>query len=150
VVDTSMRDGSIRPNQLFALSLPFALLDGDRRESILRLCDEKLLTPFGLRTLDPDDDRYIGRMTGPPNERDAAYHQGTVWPWLIGPYAIAAERVRGERPEFPALIQHLGEAGVGSVSEVFDGEPPHTPRGCIAQAWSVGELLRVRRMPSPD
>jgi len=145
VVEGAMRDGSIRPNQLFALSLPFVLIEGDRAASILRVCEEKLLTPYGLRTLSPDDSRYRGIATGPQEERDAAYHQGTVWPWLIGAYADAVQRVRGERPKFPALIAHLADAGLGSISEVFDGDPPHTPRGCIAQAWSVAELLRVYR-----
>jgi predicted glycogen debranching enzyme len=145
VVEGAMRDGSIRPNQLFALSLPFPLIEGERAESIVRVCEEKLLTPYGLRTLSPDDSRYRGRATGPQEDRDAAYHQGTVWPWLIGAYADAVMRVRGERPEFPALIAHLADAGLGSISEVFDGDPPHTPRGCIAQAWSVAELLRVYR-----
>ena len=140
-----MRDGSIRPNQRFAISLPFPLIEGERAESILRVCEEKLLTPYGLRTLSPDDSRYRGIATGPPEERDAAYHQGTVWPWLIGAYADAVQRVRGERPEFPALIAHLADAGLGSISEVFGGDPPHAPRGCIAQAWSVAELLRVYR-----
>jgi len=145
VVEGAMRDGSIRPNQLFAVSLPFPLIEGERAESILRVCEGKLLTPYGLRTLSPDDSRYRGIATGPPEERDAAYHQGTVWPWLIGAYADAVQRVRGERPEFPALIAHLSDAGLGSISEVFDGDPPHAPRGCIAQAWSVAELLRVYR-----
>jgi len=144
VVEGTMRDGSIRPNQLFALSLPFPLIEGERAESVLRVCEKKLLTPYGLRTLSPDDSRYRGCVTGPQPERDAAYHQGTVWPWLIGAYSDAVQRVRGERPEFPALIAHLGDAGLGTISEVFDGDPPHTPRGCIAQAWSVAELLRVR------
>jgi predicted glycogen debranching enzyme len=144
VVEGTMRDGSIRPNQLFALSLPFPLIEGERAESVLRVCEDKLLTPYGLRTLSPDDSRYRGCVTGPQPERDAAYHQGTVWPWLIGAYSDAVQRVRGERPEFPALIAHLADAGLGTISEVFDGDPPHTPRGCIAQAWSVAELLRVR------
>jgi len=144
VVEGPMRDGSIRPNQLFALSLPFPLIEGERAESVLQVCEAKLLTPYGLRTLSPDDDRYRGTSTGPQSERDAAYHQGTVWPWLIGAYSDAVHRVRGERPEFPALIAHLSEAGLGSISEVFDGDAPHTPRGCIAQAWSVAELLRTK------
>jgi predicted glycogen debranching enzyme len=142
-------DASIRPNQLFAISLPFPLLQGDRAESVLRVCESRLLTPVGLRTLAPDDPRYRGRIDGNQWERDSAYHQGTVWPWLLGPWITALVRVRGEagREEARKLIdnmdQHLHEAGVGSISEVFDGDPPHTPRGCIAQAWSVAELLRV-------
>src|SRR6185369_7290087 len=148
VIEGTMRDGSIRPNQLFALSLPFPLIEGERAESVLRVCEKTLLTPYGLRTLSPDDSRYRGRITGPQSERDAAYHQGTVWPWLIGAYSDAVQRVRGTRPEFPSLIAHLSEAGLGSISEVFDGDPPHAPRGCIAQAWSVAELLRVKRAPA--
>ena len=141
-----LRDASIRPNQLFALSLPFTLLEGEQAERVLRVCEEQLLTPVGLRTLAPSDPRYRGRMTGPPDERDAAYHQGTVWPWLIGSYVDAVIRVRG--PLDPSTLlaglrAHLAEAGIGTISEVFDGDAPHTPRGCIAQAWSVGEMLRV-------
>jgi predicted glycogen debranching enzyme len=135
VVERTVRDASIRPNQLFALSLPFPLIDGERAESVVRVVEEKLLTPYGLRTLAPDDERYRGQITGPQSERDAAYHQGTVWPWLLGAYA----RVRPAKLE--PLIGYLRENG--SVCEVFDGNPPHAPRGCIAQAWSVGELLRM-------
>ena len=142
-------DGSIRPNQILAVSLPFPLLQGDRAESVLRVCESKLLTPVGLRTLSPDDPRYRGRIEGNQWERDSAYHQGTVWPWLLGPWITAVIRVRGEagREQARKLIDnmdaHLHEAGVGTISEVFDGDAPHTPRGCIAQAWSVAELLRV-------
>ena len=142
-------DASIRPNQLFAISLPFPLLHGDRAESVLRVCEQKLLTPVGLRTLAPDDPRYRGRADGNMRERDSAYHQGTVWPWLLGPYITALARVRGEggreegRRMLANMEKHLLEAGVGTISEVFDGDPPHTPRGCIAQAWSVAEVLRV-------
>jgi predicted glycogen debranching enzyme len=142
-------NASIRPNQIFAISLPFPLLQGERAESVLRVCESKLLTPVGLRTLAPDDPRYRGRIDGNAWERDSAYHQGTVWPWLLGPWITAILRVRGDaaRDEVRRLIdnmdKHLHEAGVGTISEVFDGDPPHTPRGCIAQAWSVAELLRV-------
>ncbi len=142
-------DASIRPNPLFAISLPFPLLYGDRAESVLRVCEQKLLTPVGLRTLAPDDARYRGHIQGSQGERDSAYHQGTVWPWLLGAYITALVRVRGEsgRAEGRRLIgnmeRQLLEAAVGTISEVFDGDPPHTPRGCIAQAWSVAELLRV-------
>jgi predicted glycogen debranching enzyme len=142
-------DASIRPNQLVAISLPFALLHGEAAESVLRICEQKLLTPVGLRTLAPDDPRYRAHIEGNQWERDSAYHQGTVWPWLLGPYVTALVRVRGDsgREEARHLIEnmerHLLEAGVGTISEVFDGDPPHTPRGCIAQAWSVAEVLRV-------
>lgn len=142
-------DPSIRPNQLLAISLPFALLRGDRAESVLRICEHKLLTPAGLRTLAPEDPRYCGTDGGDMSASDRAYHQGTAWPWLLGPYISAAVRVRGEagREEGRRLVagmrERMGVAGVGSISEVFDGDPPHEPRRCIAQAWSVAEILRV-------
>jgi predicted glycogen debranching enzyme len=147
--DGDGRDGSIRPNQIFALSLPFPLLDGDRAERLLALVESKLLTPRGLRTLSADDPAYRPIYTGGPLERDGAYHQGTVWPWLLGPYVTALVRVRGEegkrqgRKILEAFAPHLDEAGIGTVSEIFDAEPPHAPRGCPAQAWSVAELLRA-------
>ena len=102
-----------------------------------------------MRTLAPDDPKFIGRFGGQPSERDGAYHQGMVWPFLLGPYISALVRLRGERGRAEALRlvvefePHLAEAGVGTISEIFDPFPPYTPRGCIAQAWSVGELLRV-------
>jgi predicted glycogen debranching enzyme len=142
-------DASLRPNQLLALSLPFPLVTGERAERILRAVEAKLLTPCGLRTLAPDDPAYCPRCTGGPAERDGAYHQGTVWPWLLGPYLTALVRVRGEagrrrgRDLLTAFAPHLGAAGLGSVSEILDGDPPHTPRGCTAQAWSVAEILRA-------
>jgi predicted glycogen debranching enzyme len=148
-------DASIRPNQVIALSLPFPLFDDARAESILSVIDAKLLTPVGLRTLAPDDPRYCPRLVGPQRERDEAYHQGTVWPWLFGPYIAAAVRVRGERGRETArqllanMHAHLGEAGVGTISECFDGDAPHTPRGCIAQAWSVAEILRASHVLLP-
>ena len=142
-------DESIRPNQLFALSLPFPLFADRRGESILNICEARLLTPVGLRTLAPEDPRYRGKLTGSPRDRDAAYHQGTVWAWLLGPYADAVLRIRGESGReqagraLQAMRAQLREAGVGTLSEVFDGDAPHTPRGCIAQAWSVAEVLRI-------
>ena len=145
-------DASLRPNQLFALSLPFPLFDGERAESILDVIDVKLLTPVGLRTLAPDDSRYRPQLIGPQRERDEAYHQGTVWPWLLGAYIDAIVRVRGARGRDAArtlldnMRAHLAEAGVGTISECFDGDAPHAPRGCIAQAWSVAEVLRASRV----
>ena len=145
-------DRSIRPNQLFAVSLPFSPLDPAEQTGVVRTVREQLLTPCGLRTLSPADPAYRGRYRGNGAERDAAYHQGTVWPWLLGPYGEAALRVAedGEREkEFLKrhvrlfLQNHLREAGIGSVSEVFDGDPPHRPGGCTAQAWSVAELIRL-------
>ena len=142
-------DDAVRPNQVFALSLPYPLLDGDRAARVLERVEADLLAPLGLRSLSPRDPAYRPRCAGPPVERDGAYHQGTVWGWLLGPYLTALVRVRGEagrvrgRQLIDGVRHHLGEAGLGSVSEIFDGDAPHTPRGCIAQAWSVAELLRA-------
>jgi len=142
-------DASIRPNQLFAIALPFPLFDDTRADGILRVCETKLLTPVGLRTLSFDDPHYRGQLIGDPHTRDSAYHQGTVWPWLIGPYIDAVIRLRGNagRQTAKGLLEnmraHLSQAGLGTISEIFDGDAPHTPRGCIAQAWSVSEVLRV-------
>jgi predicted glycogen debranching enzyme len=149
VINENGNDASIRPNQIFALSLPFPLLEGERAERLLSLVESKLLTPRGLRTLSADDPRYRPIYIGGPLERDGAYHQGTVWPWLLGPYITALVRVRGEegkrqgREILKAFAPHLAEAGIGTVSEIFDADPPHAPRGCPAQAWSVAELLRA-------
>ena len=145
-------DTALRPNQLFAVSLPFSPLDPPRQRAVVETVREHLLTPFGLRTLSPTDPAYRGRYRGDGAERDAAYHQGTVWPWLLGPFGEAAlhaaadterekEFLRGHLRVF--LKRHLAQAGVGSVSEVFDGDPPHQPGGCPAQAWSVAELIRL-------
>ncbi|MEA2163523.1 MAG: hypothetical protein QOK37_1650 [Thermoanaerobaculia bacterium] len=149
VIRGQERDASIRPNQIFAISLPHRLLDGDDAERVLRVVEEHLLTPRGLRSLSPDDARFIGIYTGGPRERDSAYHQGTVWSWLLGPYITALVRVRGDagvaegRRILKAFEPHLDEACIGTISEIFDGSYPHAPRGCAAQAWSVGEILRV-------
>lgn len=154
VVDTpeGEDDFSLRPNQLFALSLPFPLIEGERARRVLATIERHLLTPYGLRSLSPEDPRYRPRYEGDPWSRDGAYHQGTVWPWLIGAYWESKLRVEGRearavvRDQMQPLIEHLKEAGLGSVSEVFDGDPPHRPGGCIAQAWSVAELLRLWEM----
>jgi glycogen debranching enzyme len=117
----------------------------------LETVERELLTPYGLRSLSPRDAHYRGRYTGDVWARDSAYHQGTVWAWLIGPFISAYLHIHGNTPEAKArakellepLLQHLRDAGLGTISEIFDGDPPHTPRGCISQAWSVGEVLRV-------
>jgi predicted glycogen debranching enzyme len=138
-------DASIRPNQLFAIALPFPLFDDARAEAILDVCESQLLTPVGLRTLAPSDPRYRGQLLGDQHSRDTAYHQGTVWPWLLGAYIDALARYRGDAGDslLASMQAHLAAAGVGTISEIFDGDAPHTPRGCIAQAWSVGEVLRI-------
>ncbi len=139
-------DASVRPNQLLAVSLPGSPLSGDAARAAVDVCRRSLLTPLGLRSLAPDDPRYQEHHRGSPAERDAAYHQGTVWPWLLGPYVDAALSAGVPVDGVLAGIEaHLGEWGLGSVSETADGAAPHTATGCPFQAWSVAEVLRVRR-----
>lgn len=142
-------DEAFRPNQLFAAALPFPVLSGAEAQPMVRRAAAELLTPVGLRTLSPSDPAYRGRYGGDQRQRDGAYHQGTVWPWLLGPFVDAARRAAPELAVWPdALRAHLrGEAALGHVSEIFDGDPPHGPRGCFAQAWSVAEWLRVGPAP---
>jgi len=150
VVDGSRKDPSIRPNQVIALSLGYPMITGERARAVLDVVERELLTPFGLRTLNPSDPQYRPDYGGNQFSRDSGYHQGTVWPWLLGPYITAYLRTHNT-PEARAKAadmlmpfeKHLSEAGLGTVSEIFDGDLPHAPRGCIAQAWSVAELLRV-------
>jgi len=137
-------DVSLRPNQLFAISLPHPVLERARWRNVLEAVRGALLTPYGLRTLSPDDARYRGQHGGDVLARDAAYHQGTVWPWLLGAYADAQRALDPEATlDLEPLLRHLETAGVGYVSEVFGGDSPHAPEGCPAQAWSVAELLRI-------
>jgi predicted glycogen debranching enzyme len=151
VVQGSNRDASIRPNQIFAVSLPYSPLDKAQQRAVLDVVTQHLLTPYGLRTLSAKHEKYCGRYTGNRWQRDCAYHQGTVWPWLIGPYCDAYVKVNGlKRPQRKAiadfirgLIEHLDDACVGQVSEIFDGDPPHRPVGGFAHACSVAELLRI-------
>ena len=151
VVNGGPPDPSIRPNQIFAVSLPHSMLPRDRSRSVVEKVEEHLLTPFGLRTLAPSDPQYRGHYTGGPKERDVAYHQGTIWSWLLGPFITAYIKVNGGSEEarrraqawLSPLESHLAEAGLGHVSEIFEGDTPHRPCGCIAQAWSVAEILRV-------
>jgi predicted glycogen debranching enzyme len=140
-------DPACRPNQLFAISLPHAVLDPARWKPVLETVGERLVTPVGLRSLARGHPDYKPKYFGDLRARDAAYHQGTVWAWLIGPWIDAWLRVYpddrpGARRFLEAFVPHLDQAGIGSISEVFDAEPPFTPRGCIAQAWSVAEVLR--------
>jgi predicted glycogen debranching enzyme len=141
-------DAACRPNQLFAISLSHPVLDASRWQPVVDTVQRRLLTPYGLRTLSADHPDYRSKYYGDLKRRDAAYHQGTVWPWLMGPFIDAWMTVYpAERAAARAMLEsfdaHLSEAGVGSVSEIFDAEPPYTPRGCIAQAWSVAEVLRA-------
>jgi predicted glycogen debranching enzyme len=149
-------DAALRPNQIFAVGgLPFPVLEGERARAVVDAVESRLLTPMGLRSLAPGEPGYTGRYEGGVRERDGAYHQGTVWPWLLGPFVEAWVRARGgaapvrreARERFlEPLLRHLDEAGIGHVSEIADGDPPHTPRGCPFQAWSVGEALRLDRI----
>jgi predicted glycogen debranching enzyme len=140
-------DASLRPNQLLAISLPFPLIEGDKAGSVLKVVGEKLYTPVGLRSLSQDDHCYIPVYGGDALKRDSCYHQGTVWSWLLGPYVDALMKVTGEKSAVQKVIRdfqyHLNEACLGSVSEIFDANAPHYPRGCVAQAWGVAEILRV-------
>ena len=156
VVDSAaagaMFDSSMRPNQVFAVSLHHTMLPPDRAQKVVAAVREHLLTPYGLRTLAPSDPQYHGRYTGTPAQRDEAYHQGTVWPWLMGPFIAAYLRVnqgsdtalRQSTEWLQPLERYLLDCGVGQLPELFEGDPPHHPCGCLAQAWSVAELLRVR------
>jgi predicted glycogen debranching enzyme len=143
------RDASMRPNQILAVSLKHSMLSKDRAKAVVTAVERELLTPYGLRTLSAADPRYRGRCEGNPFERDGAYHQGTVWPWLLGPFIDAFLKVNGARNKIAVqkllqpMARHLTEAGLGHISEIFDGDAPHRPRGCFAQAWSDAELLRV-------
>ena len=150
------RDRSVRPNQILAAGgLPFPVLPPGLAAGVVAVVERALLTPLGLRTLSPSDPAYRGRYGGPPLERDGAYHQGTAWPWLMGPFVAAWLTVRGgtaaakaeARVRFLAPLQaHLAAAGLGHVSEVADGDAPHTPGGCPFQAWSLGEMIRIQAM----
>jgi glycogen debranching enzyme len=146
-------DPSLRPNQIFAVGgLPYPVLSGAMARAVVRATEVRLWTPLGLRTLDRDDPRYVARYEGGVPARDGAYHQGTVWPWLLGPFVEAWVRVHGNGDDakakarerfFEPILQHLSTAGVGHISEIADADAPHTPRGCPFQAWSVGEALRL-------
>ncbi|HSF39366.1 MAG TPA: amylo-alpha-1,6-glucosidase, partial [Thermoanaerobaculia bacterium] len=140
-------DSACRPNQIFAIALPYPVLDPGRWQAVLSVVEDRLLTPVGLRSLAPGHPDYKPTYDGDLRARDAAYHQGTVWGWLIGPFVDAWLKLNPEDPSrarvfLEGFIPHLGEACLGSISEVFDAEPPYTPRGCVAQAWSVAEVLR--------
>ena len=157
VVDVDHQAGTVdlrfRPNQILAVGgLPISLIEGGHAKQIVEAVEQRLWTPLGLRSLAPHEPGYTPQCTGGVRERDSAYHQGTVWPWLIGPFVEAWVRVRGNTLEVKhqarerflvPLMQHLDEAGIGHISEIADGDAPHTPRGCPFQAWSVGEMLRL-------
>ena len=156
VVDVNHRSGevdaSFRPNQIFAVGgLPLGLLPPARARRVVDAVEARLVTPMGLRSLAPDDPAYARHYEGNAGERDCCYHQGTVWPWLIGPFVEAWVRVRGNtaivraeaRARFLTQLLDLAAASGGHLPEIADGDPPHTPRGCPCQAWSVSEVLRL-------
>jgi predicted glycogen debranching enzyme len=151
VVDGEYRDGAIRPNQIFAVSLIHQMLSPEQARSVVSVVQRELRTPYGLRSLAPSDPAYRGRYDGDPHSRDSAYHQGTVWPWLLGPFLRAylqannhsqTARVQAEQ-WLAALKAYVESSGVGQVPEVFDGDAPHRAGGCMAQAWSIAELLHT-------
>ncbi len=143
------RDGSLRPNQIFAVSLPVSPLSAEQQKAVVDICEAQLLTPVGLRSLAPGERGYAGHYGGGPRERDAAYHQGTAWAWLQGPLALAHYRVYKDTAKALRFLETLGATidtyGLGTLAEIFDGDAPHKPCGCIAQAWSVAEVLRAWR-----
>jgi len=146
-------EAALRPNQILAVSLPASALPPERQRQVVDACARHLLIGCGLRSLAPGEPGYQPHYAGGPGERDGAYHQGTAWAWLLGPFALAYERVHRDRATARALLepmaQHLSEYGVGSIAEVFDAEPPFAPGGCIAQAWSVAETLRAWCLLAP-
>ena len=143
-------DLSLRPNQLLAVSLPHTPLNPEQQRSVVDACARHLLTAHGLRSLSPDDKAYVGQYGGDRRKRDGAYHQGTVWSWLIGPFVCAHLRVYHDmaaaRAFLEPLLRHMVDHGIGSISEIFEGDAPFAPRGCIAQAWGVAEVLRAWQM----
>ena len=142
-------NAEVRPNQLFAISLPFALIEGKKAEAVLKIIEEKLYTPVGLRSLPSDDVHYVHHYGGDQWHRDSSYHEGTVWSWLLGAYVDALVKTGSEKSKVESVIEnfkyHLNEACIGQVSEIFDADPPYHPRGCVAQAWGVAEVLRVMK-----
>jgi glycogen debranching enzyme len=139
----------VRPNMVIATSLPYTMLTKEQMKRILDIANRMLVTPRGLRTLSPSEEGYQGIYCGTQEERDSAYHQGTVWPWLVGPFCEGWLRVYGEggvsrvRKLIMGFEETLTEAGISTISEIYDGDPPHEPRGAISQAWSVAEVLRI-------
>jgi glycogen debranching enzyme len=149
VNDEEGRNTFVRPNMVIAVSLPYSMLDKTQMKKVLDIADRELVTVRGLRTLSPGNELYKGECKGNQEERDSAYHQGTVWPWLYGPFCEGWLKVYGNQgvQKVKKLIYGLeavmSEHGISTISEIYDGNPPHAPRGTISQAWSVGEVLRI-------
>jgi predicted glycogen debranching enzyme len=146
-------DASMRPNQVFAISLDFTMLDQEKNRKVVDSLNRELVTPYGLRTLSLDDPKFVGKYTGDRRSRDTAYHNGTIWPWLLGPYITAYLKVNEYSQEakkyalenllLPLFSVGIHQGGLGTVNEIYDCDPPNDPRGCISQAWSIGEPLRA-------
>jgi glycogen debranching enzyme len=153
LVDTKGHDASIRPNQIFAVSMDFKMLDKDKSQKVVDKVNIDLAAPYGLRTLALSDPKFVGKCFGNRRSRDTAYHNGTIWPWLLGPfitaylkvndYSIKARNYAFESWVLPLFSNGIHQAGLGSINEIYDCDSPNVPRGCIAQAWSVGEPLRA-------
>ena len=153
VVDDNVSDASIRPNQIFAISLDYTMLDGEKNQKVVNAVNRELVTPFGLRTLSLGDPKFVGKCHGDSRSRDMAYHNGTIWPWLLGPYVTAYLKVNDYTTKareqmlknlvLPLFTVGIHQDGLGTINEIYDCDPPNEPRGCIAQAWSVAEPLRA-------
>ena len=153
VVNDKAVDASIRPNQIFAISLDYSMLDSEKCLKVVNTVNRELVTPYGLRTLSLGDPKFIGKCSGDSRSRDMAYHNGTIWPWLLGPFVSAYLKVndytsKAKKQAFENLILPLftvgiHQGGLGTINEIYDCDPPNEPRGCIAQAWSVAEPLRA-------
>ena len=151
VIGEDFKDATLRPNQIFAVSLPFTMLDIEKEKSIVRVLKDRLYVGVGLRSLDTEDENYQGTYQGSLEKRDHAYHQGTAWGFLLGAFIEAylktgghsAQIIEEAKAMFEPVEKHLVEGCIGTISEIFDGDEPHTARGCYAQAWSVGEVLRA-------
>jgi glycogen debranching enzyme len=155
ITTEGMIDDSLRPNQIYAVSLEFSPLTEQQQKAVVKVVQKNLLTPYGLRTLNTGAPNYKGIYTGPQRLRDEAYHQGTVWAFLIGPFIESflkinhysqKSRIEAEKMIQPLLKHLVEDSCIGSVSEIFDGDQPHNPKGCFAQAWSVAELIRVYKL----
>jgi glycogen debranching enzyme len=153
VLDANGADASLRPNQIFAVSLDFTMLDKDKSAQVVNMVNRELVTPYGLRTLALSDPKFVGKCFGDRLSRDTAYHNGTIWPWLLGPFITAYLKVNGYSAQpreyamknlvLPLFSTGINQAGLGTLSEIYDCDSPNTPRGCISQAWSVAEPLRA-------
>jgi glycogen debranching enzyme len=153
VLEPSSVDASMRPNQILAVSLDYSMIDNTKAKQIVDSVNNELVTPYGLRTLSLDDPKFVGKCEGNRRSRDNAYHNGTIWPWLLGPFITAYIKIYGAESEtrkvalekfvLPLLNVTIYNGGLGTINEIFDCDPPNEPRGCIAQAWSVAEPLRA-------